>query len=198
MTPEIKRYGSGERQGIFCLEGEWSEDLQNRFTVRPLLEVLEGLEKADVFHRNIATKCQLEFYIDAWQRPQFECFDVLYLPMHGSEGAISLGGSSLTLDELGELLKGKCKGCVIYFGTCLTMKAAEQDLMRFVSLTGARAVIGYRRAVPFDTVAAFELPLLQELTTRFQGRAVYNHLVKDHPVLTKKLGLVVATRQGVL
>lgn len=191
------RRGLPSLPGVFCLEGELNEDMRKKSTVRPVLEMLETLDKAQVVHRNVATEEDLAFYVGALQKKRYEKFQVLYLAMHGDEGAISMGGAGLTLGELGELLAGTCKARVIYFGTCLTMKASGKDLKEFAAVTGARAVIGYRKSVPFDTVAAFELPLMQELVTNARGGTIYTRLKTEHPVLTKKLGLVVATKNDV-
>lgn len=191
------RRGSSSLPGILCLEGELNEDMRKKSTVRPVLEMLETLDKAQVVHRNVAVKEDLAFYVDTLQKKRYEKFQVLYLAMHGDEGAISTGGADLTLEDLGELLAGTCKGRVIYFGTCLTMKATGKELKQFAAVTGARAVIGYRKSVPFDTVAAFELPLMQELVTSVRGGTIYSRLKAEHPVLAKKLGLVVATKNEV-
>ncbi|GAB2538644.1 DUF6642 family protein [Brachybacterium huguangmaarense] len=194
---DLERRTTADLPGIFCLEGEWSEDLQHRLSVRPLLELLEQLGIAQSIHRDVATTGDFSYYLEQWKDPRYEKFRVLYLAMHGDAEGLWLGKDGPTLDELGEELAGKCAGCVVYFGSCLTMKAADDELKRFAKRTGARAVIGYRREVDWAQVASFELLLLQELVTKVRSDAIYNSLVATHPVLTKRFGLVVATKNEV-
>ncbi|MCL6424047.1 hypothetical protein Bequi_11765 [Brachybacterium sp. JHP9] len=186
-----------ELPGIFCLEGEWSDDLQSRLSVRPLLELLESLEIAQSIHRDVATVGDFGYYLDKWQEDRYQNFGILYLAMHGDRETIHLGGDEVTLAELGEALKGLCAGRVIYFGSCSTMKAGDKELMEFAKMTKARAVVGYRRVVDWTEVAPFELVLLQELATRVRSTAIFRSLSDNHPVMAKKLGLVVATKSGV-
>lgn len=183
--------------GIFCLEGEWSSDLRDRRSVKPILTLLEQLNIADSVHRDVATRDELEHYIGKWQQKRYDGYRVLYLAMHGDPGTVYLGRDELSLDELEQILAGSCKGKVIYFGSCLTLKGNNDRLQRFARATGARAVVGYRREVDWLESAAFEVLLLDRLVMGIRSDAVFNNLVRDHGRFAKSLGLVVATRAQV-
>jgi hypothetical protein len=86
----------------------------------------------------------------------------------------------------------------VYFGSCLTLKRDAQALQRFARLTGARAVVGYRREVDWLSSAAFEVLLLERLSRGLRSDAIFNRLVKEHGAFAKSLGLVVATKTQVL
>ena len=186
--------------GIFCLEGEWDSDLTRRLSVRPVLELLEQLGVAQWIHRDVATRAEFEYYLDKWTSDDYTAFPVLWLAMHGDAAAISLSGGdqgSLTMDELEEVLVGACAGKVVYFASCSTLKEDPKRLQQFAKKTGARAVIGYRKNVDWSDAAAFEVLLLQELATRVKSNGIFKRLQDDHPVLAKRLGLVVATKNEV-
>lgn len=186
--------------GIFCLEGEWHSDLTRRLSVRPVLELLEQLGVAQWIHRDVATRAEFEYYLDKWTSDDYTDFPVLWLAMHGDAAAISLSGGdqgSLTMDELEEVLVGACAGKVVYFASCSTLKEDPKRLQQFAKKTGARAVIGYRKNVDWSDAAAFEVLLLQELATRVKSNGIFKRLQDDHPVLAKRLGLVVATKNEV-
>ena len=186
--------------GIFCLEGEWDSDLTRRLSVRPVLELLEQLEVAQWIHRDVATLSEFEYYLEKWISEEYSRFSVLWLAMHGDRATIALSGDeegSLTMDELEDLLAGRCAGKVVYFASCSTLKEDPKRLQQFAKRTGARAVIGYRKNVAWSEAAAFEVLLLQELATRVKSNGIFKRLQEDHPVLAKRLGLVVATKNEV-
>ncbi|MFE7605264.1 DUF6642 family protein [Brachybacterium paraconglomeratum] len=187
-------------RGIFCLEGEWDGDLTSRLSVRPVLELLEELEVAQWIHRDVATRAEFEYYLRKWTSDEYADFPVLWLAMHGDKALISLSGdeqASLTIGELEQALAGSCAGKVVYFASCSTLKEDPKRLQQFAKKTGARAVIGYRKDVDWSDAAAFEVLLLQEVVTRVNSNGIFKRLQEDHPVLAKRLGLVVATKNEV-
>lgn len=191
---------SDELPGIFCLEGEWDNDLRRRLSVRPVLELLEHLGVAQWIHRDAATRTEVEYYLDKWTDDQYANFGVLWLAMHGAGETVAFSehdDGALDLEELEVILKGKCAGKVIYFASCSTLKVDPDRLQQFAKITGARAVIGYRKDVRWSDAAAFEVLLLQELVTRVKSSGIFKRLQDDHPVLSKRLGLVVATKSVV-
>ncbi len=165
--------------------------------MRPILELLDQLGVAPFIHRDVATTDELRYYADKWGQKRYDRYGVLYLGMHGHEGSVFLGRDDVTLDELQEMLTGACKGKVVYFGSCLTLKADGRRLQEFARATGARAVVGYRRAVPWLESAAFEVLLLDRLCMGLRSDAIFNRLAKDHGPFAKALGLVVATKNQV-
>lgn len=183
--------------GIFCLEGEWNADLRDRVSVEPILRLLETLGIAPSIHRDVATRDELTYYIGKWEQKRYDDFKVLYLAMHGDSGLINLGRDTFDLDELASLLKGKCAGKAIYFGSCLTLKQDSRRLQQFARTTGAKAVVGYRREVPWLECAAFEVLLLDRLSRGVRSDALFNRLTKEHGLFAKSLGLVVATKSQV-
>lgn len=171
--------------------------MRDRRSVKPLLTLLEQIEVARSIHRDVATVDELQYYAGKWQESRYDDYKVLYLAMHGNEGSVFLGRDQVDLDELEQMLRGACKGKAIYFGSCLTLRMDPKRLQKFARVTGARAVVGYRKSVPWLRTAAFEVLLLERLSMGWRSDAVFNHLAKDHGLFAKSLGLVVATKSQV-
>ncbi|HLT35387.1 MAG TPA: hypothetical protein VK034_03855 [Enhygromyxa sp.] len=98
----------------------------------------------------------------------------------------------MSLDQLAELLNGKCKGKIIHFGSCSTLDKHGRTLNAFLRRTGALALLGYRGTTDWLDSAAFEILLLGEIQrrslTRPGMRAVERDVKKAAPGLTKRLG----------
>ncbi|GAA4129709.1 hypothetical protein GCM10022215_42540 [Nocardioides fonticola] len=185
------------KPGIFCLEGEWSRDLRERNSVLPLLELLERLKVADYIHRDVATSNEFWYYLKRWEQKGYASYRILYLASHGESGLLELGKDRVTMAELAEQMQGRAAGRVIYFGSCLSLAQYDEELLAFVKATGAKAVVGYSRAIPWLESASFELLLLERMLRNSRSDAFFNHLVRDHGAFAASLGLVVATKTRV-
>lgn len=179
--------------GIFCLEGDWDADLRKEASVEPILELLARLERADYIHRNASIRAQLDHYLLEWTKRRYKNYPVLYLAFHGDESRIELGAGSITLNELGNTLAGRCEGRAIHFASCLTMEASDSDLMRFIRRTGARAVTGYQTEVEWLDSAAFEVVMFDQLLDGHRTDAFFRGLHREHGQMATRLGLVAAT-----
>ncbi len=156
-----------QTKGIFCLEEPaWGGRVTDPTTVEPVLRLLEKLKDLAVpyLHHDCATREEFEFFLPKWVGGSFGKYPILYLGFHGGPGEITVGQQSVTLKDLEALLgDGTCAGRLIHFGACSTLAASEQKLNRFLSRTGALAVCGYTKTVPFLESCAFEVLLLGRL-----------------------------------
>lgn len=153
-------------KGIFCLEGDWWNDLNQSGSVKPMLDLISA--GADIavpsVHRDVATRDELEFYLRKWVQGRYNTYPLLCLAFHGSKGALHLSDgrkadSTVTLDQLAELLEGKCHRRVIHFDGCSTVLGDVRHLKRFLRRTGALAVTGFTNDVPWLDAAAFDILL---------------------------------------
>jgi hypothetical protein len=185
---------SGTAPGIFCLEGEWESRLTDRRSVEPLLQVIENLDLwGRVIHRDVATREEFEYYATKWTRRQYDRYPLGYFSFHGEPSRVRLGKDSLTLNEMAEILRGGADGRVIYFGSCQTLAASDEDLQRFCQVSGARAVVGYTRRIDWLESAAFDLILLPHLLDSEYMKPIYTRLCRDHPRFVEGLGLRMAS-----
>jgi len=161
------------KNGIFCLEGLWDDDLRKQPTVEPALSLLKRINDVPYIHRDCATPEEFAFYIKKWVQKKYKGYPILYLAFHGVNGRICISKGGYDLDEVGDLLSGKCKGTVIVIGACNTLNIDKRHLNRFLGKTGALAVCGYKTKVDWIPSTAFELLLLDTLQeNKFDGRGI--------------------------
>lgn len=78
-----------------------------------------------------------------------------------------------TLKDLATILEGRCKGAIIYFGSCNTLNTSRREIEYFLQKTEATAVCGYRKAVNWMHSAVFELIAFQVMQEHeFSGRGI--------------------------
>ena len=175
--------------GVFCLEGSWDDDLADRSSVLPVLELLERLRQIDFIHRDVGTRTELEHYLRRWTDEELD-YNVLYLAFHYGESGLWISDSpdgEVSLDILGGLLADELDGCFVHFGSCSVMQAPTARLKRFLEQTGARAASGYSEEVDWLDSAAMDLLALgvvaryKQLGTaikRLESEAQYHSLRK--------------------
>jgi hypothetical protein len=210
----VRKTGSG----IFCIEGEWGRELNDRRSVQPILELLERLDRADYFRRDVATRDEFFYYLKSWRKKSNKNYPVLYFACHGWDESIYLREEStreanayfrgtfdedasrapyVELHEIEEYLAGKCAGRPIYFGSCSTMRADDTTLRSFAKKTGASAVVGYQKSVDWLDTASFEVMLLDHISHNPHNARFFSRIVKASGQLASDLGLVVATKTKV-
>jgi hypothetical protein len=157
-----------------------------------MLELLERLKRIEFIHRDVATRAELERYLDRWISSTVD-YHVIYLAFHGSASGISISDDEdgvVTLDHLGDRLADKLTGCVVHFGSCAVMKGGKERFRRFLGQTGARAITGYDDDVPWIESAALDLIVLGMLSSYRQLGTALNRLEsdKEYASLRRALG----------
>ena len=184
-----------QRKNIFCLETYSWFKRKDRTSVEPVLELLKGMGYCDYLRRDVATRDEFKYFINQYFRDEYKNYPVLQLSFHGSDDppSIFLGNDKqISLDDLAEMIKGRCSKRVIYFGSCSTMNMHGATLNKFMRNTEALAIFGYREEVDYLQSAAFEaliLGSLQEVSFTKQGVQKFDRLLKERAVyLYKTLG----------
>lgn len=153
-----------KRKGVFCVEGEWHPDMTKRWSVRPMLELLEGLDSLRAIHRSAVTRDQLRYLLGQWSLARYASFEVGFFALHGSPRQLWLSQKeSTSLDELGEWAAGAWSGKRIYIGACSVLRGSDTDMADFLSRTGAAMMCGFTKQVNWIEAAAFETVLLDRL-----------------------------------
>lgn len=157
-------------KGVFCLEGDWWNDPRKPSTVEPILELLAKADGIQIryVHLNVGNRDSFNDYLSKWTQKRFQSYPILYLAFHGNPGEIQVGDSrrpsnTVKLTDLGDSLAGKCKGRIIFFGSCETVDVHGKLLNSFLKKTGALAVCGYCGSVDWVLSTAFELIALASM-----------------------------------
>jgi hypothetical protein len=161
-------HASTKVRGIFCLETDWSE-VKRPMSVEPMLALLKSSPLSIPFvHRHVATKDGLDYYVKKWAQRAHADHPILYLALHGVEGEVQFGdlrrrAARMSLDHLEEVLRGKCAGRVIHFGSCATLGVSQRRLRRFIDETGALAVSGYEQDIDWVRSAMLDFTLFANI-----------------------------------
>ena len=156
-------------RGVLCLEGAWDDDLRDRSSVLPTLQMLESLGRTSFIHRDVGTRAEFFGYLKRVRpKTRYGHYEVLHLACHGERGRLDLGNREFVeLPELAEAIKeitDRRPIEAVYFGSCLVMSTKAAELREFHRVSGVRHVIGHRKEVDWIESAGFELMALEALT----------------------------------
>ncbi|KAA0208082.1 MAG: hypothetical protein OZ913_06050 [Ignavibacteriaceae bacterium] len=184
-------------KGIYCVEGLWETDIKNKATVLPMLELLEKRGICKFIYHDCATRHELEFYLKKWKRKSIsDKYPILYLTFHGDPGEITISPNEIyTLEDLGEFLRNKCYGKIVYFGSCSTLDLNKKTIKNFLSKINAIATIGYKTDVEWIKSTACDLLVfdaIQKGSLDTRGIEKIKEMIKsDYRNLYKSLELTV-------
>jgi len=150
--------------GVFCVEGQWEDDLTERGSVLPTLELLERLGSIRFIHRDTATTEELHYYLDTWLSRKYQDFKVGFFALHGQPSQLCLTAkTTVELDEIAAWMSGRCGGRSLYFGSCSVLRASDRVLKEFLHETKAAMLCGFTKAIDWVESAAFETVVLNAL-----------------------------------
>jgi hypothetical protein len=151
--------------GVFCFEGQWEEDLTKRGSVLPTLELLERLGRIRYIHRDTATADELHHYLDTWlSSRRYQDYKVGFFALHGQPTQLCLTEqNTVEVDEIAAWMSGRCSGRILYFGSCLVLRASDRVLQDFLHETKAAMLCGFTKVIDWVESAAFETVVLNAL-----------------------------------
>ena len=96
------------------------------------LEVVDGVYRSGLIFRDSATVDEVNQYLNQWRERQYDSHPFGILSFHGAPGRILLmGKKTMTLEEIGTILEGKCKGRVLHFDSCAVMDVPPSEMRDF-------------------------------------------------------------------
>lgn len=181
-----------KNKGVFCLEGHWYGDHRDTTSVYPILDLVHRFHKMPFIHHKCSTIEEFRFSIKRWKTQSFHNkYPILYLAFHGEKGMLLVGKDNVSLSELADLLEGKCRGVVIYFGGCSTLDIHGKTINNFLRTTGAIAALGYTNDVEWLISSAFDVLLMNELQMEpldsIGIRKIHEIIIKEYGGLSKKI-----------
>lgn len=177
-------------KNIFCLEGDWNDDLRLKGSIKPTLDFIEMNTGINVIYRHCATEDNFNHYLTEYTSSKYnkyKKYNILYLAFHGFPNQIQIGGTLIELEDIaeeyGELLKDK----IIYFGSCLTLKIDRRKIRNFLKKTGAMAVCGYRKSIDFIPSSVLDILVIETLQNYNKMIDVEKFLKKNYSQLMNNL-----------
>ncbi len=200
MTRSQKILG---KHGIFCVEADWF-GLVRPMSMRPVLDLMESSDaRIPYVLRDVVTRAEIEFYLRRSFQTRYRRFDILWFAIHSRPGELLPGDmrvplERISLDDLEELLAGKCGGRILHFSGCRYLKIAPARLAKFLKRTNALAISGFTREVPWLESTIFEaywLTLLHYESRTPKGvRRAITLMRREQMALCKKFGFVMRVR----
>lgn len=142
-----------KKKNIFCIEGDWSNDLRDESSILTALQFLKhnSLEKPNFIYRRGINNDGFCDLLKTSCLSKYEKFSILYLAAHGESRLLNSGKKkTISIDKIAEILDGKAKNKIVHFGSCQTLhKVSKKEMINFLSKTGAIAVSGYTKKIDF-------------------------------------------------
>ena len=178
---------------VFCIEGNWEEQLSRDATVKPVLELLQINAGVKFIYRDCSTKEEMLYLIQKWQQQAYADYKILYLAFHGRPGELVIDKhTAVSLDELGELINLRQLPRLVYFGACSVLKGDERIIKRFLKKSGTRGACGYETDVDWMKSTALDLIAINEmqrfLMTHRGLEAVEKSIRENTRALSGRLG----------
>jgi hypothetical protein len=175
-------------KNIACLESLWNTDLEDRWSVRPILEVVANIQDLKLAHLSCNTKP--EFVYNLRMLSKRRSYGILYLAFHGAPGQLYLADdTSVSLEGLQDYMATRFSDWIIHFGCCSTLRVASERLQSFVATTQVKMILGYTKDIDWIESSAMDLLIFQALQQYIDLHACWRYLQKSYPDLVARTGL---------
>ncbi|GAB4212895.1 MAG: hypothetical protein OHK0022_49320 [Roseiflexaceae bacterium] len=176
---------------IACLESLWNNDLEERWSVQPILALIANIQDCRLAHLTCNTEPEFAYNLSMLSRRRQD--GILYLAFHGAPGEIYLAdGTNISLEQLAEYMETRFNGWIIHFGSCSTISVDQERLDQFIKATNVHMMIGYTKDVDWIESSAMDMLIFQALQQYVDLHAFWRSLQKNYPDLIAKTGLNVA------
>ena len=159
--------------------------------------MVDGVYRSGLIFRDSATVDEVNQYLNQWRERQYDSHPFGILSFHGAPGRILLmGKKTMTLEEIGTILEGKCKGRVLHFDSCAVMDVPPSEMRDFRFKTKAAAVCGFTENVDWLDSAAFTLTLLNALLHADRPSEALRDMYAQHKGAALDLGFRAVWARG--
>jgi hypothetical protein len=153
-----------------------------------VLKVMADTGKVPYIYKDAHSIEELTLLLRQWTQRQYSRYSLAYIGYHGEPGMVWVGRKRVTLDDLADMLNGRCKGKTLYFGSCSTLRLPKREVEAFRATTKARCVMGYTTDVGWYEGIGFDVMLFGALTWYQRIDAVDKYLRKTQGPLVRRLG----------
>ena len=108
------KIAKSKHKNIFCIEGDWTNDMRDTASIKTGLEFLEhnsySKKKVSHIHTRCSTLDEFESRLRESILKKYEQFGIMYFAFHGNEGKLQIGKRlTITLDEIADILENKAQ-----------------------------------------------------------------------------------------
>jgi len=174
-------------KNIACLESLWDEDIENRLSVSPILELVSKMDGVKYTYLTCSTIEELKYNLTLLKRKKG--YGILYLAFHGSLGKIILAESPIDIETLATFMGKGFKDWIVHFGSCGTIDVGKDRIKNFIKATDVSMVLGYKKEVDWIDSAALDLLILDWLQEYKDMLKFWKMLKSDYKDLILITGL---------
>lgn len=183
---------------IWTIEGNWSSSWRDVRSVDPVLVALKEAKRAEHIKRHVNTVDDLVAHMKAWGQAQHARFEICYLALHGSPGAVHIGRKRVALRQLADALPaGILEAKTLYVGSCSVLNLDDDEVADLHRALGVKVLCGYTNDVEWFPALAFELLLFDALAHYTRPTDARRYLERRYGDLYRDLGFMMATPSGV-
>lgn len=177
------------KSNIFCLEGDWDNNLKNKSSILPALELLEINNGIQSIYRTCSTYEEFKNRLNILFSDEriYKSYDIIYLAFHGKTNKIFIGESEITLDVIANDFKGKFKNKIIHFGSCKTLSIDEEKAQKLIKETNALAISGYQSNVKFISSTVFDVLFFEVCQKYIDLKSLEEFLEKEFSQIIRSL-----------
>lgn len=152
-------------KNIACLEGLWDDNLEQRLSVKPVLEIISVLNGISFIHCPCNTVGEFQFHLYNLTASKIASkYSILYIAFHGHAGKIVLSDQEqLNLEGLADLMGQRFRGWSVLLSCCSLLCLGEKRIKDFIKQTQIGLVAGYRKDVDWAESLSFEFIILDHL-----------------------------------
>lgn len=176
-------------RNIFCLEGDWNENLKHRSSILPALELLELNNDIQTIYKTCASyeefKTRIEQILSDDRK--YKYFEIIYLAFHGSKSNLYMGKERVSLKKIAESFENKLQGKIIHIGSCKTL-SDEREAYCFLNKTGAKAIAGYSKNVDFISSTVTDILFFDLCQNYERMHTIKTNMAKKYGDLGQALG----------
>lgn len=179
------------KPGLWVMEGKWSSRVTDVRSVTPILDALEQAGRARSATSHVNDADDLSRSMLRWGQKQHAGFNIGYVALHGSPGAVHVGRTEIDLFDLGRGIPNRTlRSKVLHFGSCSVMDLRPADRRALRAALGVKVLTGFTEEVEWFESMAFELLLFDTFTWYKRSDAAEAYIKKNHGQMARRLGFV--------
>jgi len=192
LKTKFMRYSKFKEKNVFCIEGDWTNNLKDEASIKSALDFLQHNSKVRSTHRNCSTVQEFEERIKTALQKTYSKYGLIYLAFHGTPGSINVGKrKKLELDAIAEMIMERASDKIIHFGCCSTLDISGWDLRRFLLKTGALAVSGYTKDIEFIQSTFLDILYFKHCQNSRKMSVIEKEMKLYYGKLISELGFVI-------
>lgn len=183
---QLSRY---KTKHIYCVEGDWAPDFRNKISIKTALDFLDVNANVRNIHKYCSSSEQMNSLIKEFALQRYSRYGILYFAYHGGKNCLHLGKrKKLYLEDLGEIIDGCAYKKIIHFGSCSTLNVDRWAIKRFMRKTGAIAVSGYSKDIPFIDSTLLDILFFEACQHYQKMKPIEKYMKENHSGMMKNTG----------